>query len=121
MKSFIYVLLPLLAVAAKADCGKGQANVTAMRESDLVVSKPKDPKEIERDNMVEVPVKGVNNRIPFGYSNNKWLELLKQRRAGDSIVLFETAPERLRPLYGVAGYALLRRGCVVATVLRSIS
>jgi hypothetical protein len=73
------------------------------------------PEEAEASNMVRSEQLGPDP-VPFGFVNADWKELLAQMSEGDELWEFRSPPETWVRLCGSAGYALIRRGKVIASV-----
>jgi hypothetical protein len=55
--------------------------------------------------------------VPFGFQNARWQELLSEMREGDELWHFSSPPKTWASLSGRAGYAVVRRGRVVASIV----
>jgi len=72
--------------------------------------------EVEAASMVSNPELGPEP-VPFGFINDKWKALLAQMQPGDELWEFSSSEESWQHLAGRAGFALVRNGEVVASIV----
>ena len=71
--------------------------------------------EIEENNLY--PDDGRVPHVPFGFAHAKWVQWKAQIREGDELYYFSSSAEAWRNLAGREGYALIREGQVVDTMV----
>jgi len=74
--------------------------------------------------LVEVEKAAIVNGVPFGCASKEWYEFRDQFREGDELWYFRTPEETwttLLPRCGMAGYAMVRDGVLIAEFLTSQS
>lgn len=62
------------------------------------------------------PDKDNPNPVPFGHINDRWKELLAEMQPDDELWEFRSPPETWQHLAGRAGFAVIRKGEVVAVL-----
>jgi hypothetical protein len=72
--------------------------------------------EVEAASMVRDPELGPDP-VPFGFINDKWQALLAQMQPGDELWEFSSSQESWQALAGRAGFAVVRNGKVIASMV----
>lgn len=77
--------------------------------------------EIESESLVEVSHCVDCPQVPFGYANNAWEAFKATAQEGDEIFYFRSDTASWNALAGRQGFALIRKGTIVRTILTLLS
>ena len=89
--------------------------------SDTSLDGPLSITEVEKRNLVPIEKDGQKITVPFGFVNDKWLEIKAEMKKGDKIFEFSTGPDSWAHLAGRAGVIVLRGEFVVGTVITTMN
>lgn len=88
---------------------------------DAIVEGPKTVPEIERESLTRVAKCTHCPQKPFGYQYTEWEQFKRLVRPRDCVVFFRSNPASWEALYGTEGYALVRNGRILRSILTSLS
>jgi hypothetical protein len=80
---------------------------------------PLDIATVEREAIEAVSECSTCPQVPFGYMNHFWEKFKREIRPGDSLVFFRSDQQSWKGGYGRDGYAIIRNGKVVKTMIRN--
>lgn len=60
-------------------------------------------------------------KVPFGCLNKEWNNFKSKIKNGDTVIYFKSPKEHWAALYGRAGYAIVRDGILIDSILVTIN
>lgn len=78
---------------------------------------PMSTETVERESLERIARCSHCPQQPFGYQHPEWKQFKSLLRQGDCIVFFRSNPDSWRGLYGSEGYAIIRNGKILRTIL----
>lgn len=116
----ILLLILLVSTCALAEAAPASKSCGTFPSS-YSVSSPLTIEEIEKHEMQKLTAMLERRedlpKVPFAFMHGKWLSFKSRLRPGDEIVAFSSGERSWQHLAGEMGYAMMRAGCVIETLV----
>ena len=91
--------------------------------ADYTVSNPLSFSGVEQQSLDEIKRSSNPNipKVPFGFINSEWNEFKAQFEDNDKLIHFRSSKESWQALAGIEGYAIVRKECVVFSIVTLLS